>query len=143
MTGWVMASIFGKTARLVRWRMPSNRFHAKKRKNKIEHPAALGAILDLGHCLNLLDSQYVPVIQAGYQALAHWMDELDKPMPQNRPAADGGAALLRDLDCAVINMVHATRREGGLLPFDSVRAAVSVLRTPSSAKRREVNNGWT
>ncbi len=66
----------------------------QRRKNKVEHPVAIGAILDLGYCLNLLDSQYVPVIKAGYQALADWMGELGKPMPQNRPAADGGAPLV-------------------------------------------------
>lgn len=95
----------------------------KRRKNKIKDPAAIGAILDLGYCLNLLDSQYVPVIQAGYQALRDWTTELGKPMPLNQPVADGGATLLRELDCAVIDMVHATRVRCGLPCFDSVRAA--------------------
>lgn len=95
----------------------------KRRKNKIKNPAAIGAILDLGYCLNLLDSQYVPVIQAGYRALCESMTGLGRPMPRNRPAAGGGATLLRELDCAVINMVHTTRVRYGLPCFDSVRAA--------------------
>ncbi len=53
-------------------------------------------------------------LQEGYQALADWLGELGKALSQNRPAADGGAPLLRDLDCAVINMVQATRDRRGL-----------------------------
>ncbi|MFG1427553.1 hypothetical protein [Roseixanthobacter glucoisosaccharinicivorans] len=40
-------------------------------------------------------------------------------VPQNR---DGEDSLLRDLDCAVLNHLHAVRAAGKLEPFDTVRA---------------------
>ena len=37
--------------------------------SRYEHPAVIGAIIDLGHCLNLTDYYSTQVLQAGYQQL--------------------------------------------------------------------------
>ncbi len=40
-----------------------------KAKSSIKTPAVLGAIIDLGHCLDLLDSEYLNLLKSGYQIL--------------------------------------------------------------------------
>ncbi len=44
-------------------------------------------------------------------------------MPVNRTPPGGNEVLIRALDCAVVNIIHARRKEDNLQPFDSVRAA--------------------
>jgi hypothetical protein len=89
-------------------------------RQRIRTPAVVGAVIDLGFCLNLLDSRFVPVIRDAYDRLSQLSDEAGVPLPQNT----GGRDLLRrNLDCAVIRTVHELRAEAGMEPFDSVRAA--------------------
>lgn len=42
-------------------------------KQKIKTPAVVGAVISLGHCLNLLDSQYIALVRQAYSR------------PQSRP----------------------------------------------------------
>ena len=93
------------------------------RKSKIEEPAAVGAVIDLGYCLNLLDSQYILVIEAGHTDLRDSIRNAGKSMPINRRPSNSNEILLRALNCAVINTIHARRKEDNLQPFDSIRAA--------------------
>lgn len=85
--------------------------------------AVIGAVIDLGYCLNLLDAKYTRVVREGYEALQDWLRQINKPMPENRLPADSGEHLLRNLDCDVINMVHLAREQRSLPRFDSVRGA--------------------
>jgi hypothetical protein len=94
-----------------------------KRRRKIRTPAVVGAIIDLGNCLNLLDSQYLKVIRTAYASLITATRESGAKLPQNRPLPGGKDLLLRNLDCAVINTVHELRRDEGLPPYDTVRSA--------------------
>ena len=97
----------------------------KKRRGKpvIKNPAVIGAVIDLGFCLNLLDSTFLQIVKEGYQTLKQALHDAGQPMPVNRPPKDSGEILLRDLDCAVINAVHAFRAEQKLPKFDTVRSA--------------------
>jgi hypothetical protein len=97
----------------------------KKRRGKrvVNKPAVIGAVIDLGLCLNLLDSTYLQVVKEGYQTLKQAVDDAGRPMPVNRPPKGGDEVLLRHLDCAVINAVHAFREEHHLPKFDTVRSA--------------------
>jgi hypothetical protein len=97
----------------------------KQRKGKrvIRRPAALGAVIDLGLCLNLLDSTFLQIVREGYRTLEQALRDAGQPMPVNRPPKRGGEILLRDLDCAVINTVHAFRAGHNLPQFDTVRSA--------------------
>lgn len=89
----------------------------------ITHPAVVGAVIDLGFCLNLLDAKFLQILKVGFQALKQTLNETGRPMPVNRPLRQGGELLLRDLDCAVINAVHTSRSEQKMPPFDTVRSA--------------------
>lgn len=87
---------------------------------KIEHPAVVGAIIDLGHCLNLLDSRSIEMVRDAYQNMVESLATTQMAIPKNRGCPD---LVDRKLDCAVIQSLHEQRQESGGAPFDSVRAA--------------------
>lgn len=86
---------------------------------RIKDPAVIGAIIDLGACLNLLDSRYIDMVRQAHDGLVKLSAEARVPLPKNSGGAD---LLVRKLDCAVIRFLHASRRSGGDEPFDTVRA---------------------
>lgn len=86
----------------------------------IKTPAVIGAVIDLGFCLNLLDSSFMTQVKEAYEELDWHLTDLDQPMPKNENGPD---RVDRKLDCAVFNMLHAARERASQRPFDSVRAA--------------------
>ena len=91
------------------------------KKQKIEKPAVIGAVIDLGFCLDLLDSGNLKILKEGYNLLK----DLEKQgfiIPENVPLVKDGDLVKRKLDCAVIEIIHQHRKEKGLQAFDSVRA---------------------
>lgn len=96
---------------------------AKRKGSSITEPAVLGAVLELGNCLDLMDYHNLSLLKMGYQALLHGAEVSTFEPPQNRPAATGDAndLLMRELDCAVIEIVHDMFREHNHRPFDSVK----------------------
>jgi hypothetical protein len=97
----------------------------RKRRGRrpIRHPAVIGAVIDLGVRLNLLDARFLRLLRAGYEELSRNCVETGQPLPSNRPLTPGEEALLRDLDCAVINTIHASKSGLRIPSFDTVRAA--------------------
>jgi len=89
-------------------------------KRRLRRPMVVGAIIDLGFCLNLLDSGFIGMVKQAYDDLVLLHKEAGEPLPRNSGGQDRP---LRRLDCAVIEMLHATRQERGEPPFDTVRAA--------------------
>ena len=83
--------------------------------------AVLGAFIDLGYCLDLTDYGSIPIMKQGYEMLKAYCEEGDIQMPSNKSGGSKKDLLVRDLDCAVIQMVHEYQRVEGFLPFDSVR----------------------
>lgn len=88
----------------------------QKNKIRIRKPMVLGAIVELGKCLNLLESESLSMVKVAHKALVRVNKEFAKEMPVNKGAR-------RELDCAVINYVHELIREAGLQPYDTVRCA--------------------
>lgn len=86
----------------------------------VEEPAVIGAVLDLGYCLDLLEYGNLQLLQSGYDILTSTVSKSELPINRN---AGGDDMLLRDLDCAVIESLHEVREEHGKQSFDSVRAA--------------------
>jgi hypothetical protein len=88
-------------------------------------PAVLGAIIDLGRCLNLLDTENLALINVAFHDLRKRLKKAGQSLPTNRnprSAPRKSDLLIRSLDCAVIN--HALNLAGKQnLPFDTVRAA--------------------
>lgn len=93
-------------------------------KGRVKKPFAIGAIIDLGNCLDLTESESLGIVQASYQELAILHEILDIPLPENKSSHQSDSDLVqRFLDCAVLNNVHALREEEEKLePFSTVRA---------------------
>lgn len=90
-------------------------------QTKIEIPAVIGAVIDLGYCLNLLERNSIERLAIAYKGLKKSLKSSGLPMPQNlRPLGEEYDVLLRKLDCAVIEYVHHINPGR---PYDSVRAA--------------------
>lgn len=87
-------------------------------KGSIKDPFVLGAIIDLRHCLDLLDSSGLQQVADAHTLLQKSFDALGFNLPENK--AD---LTRRHLDCAVIDLLHRFRIEEKLESYDSVRAA--------------------
>jgi len=87
----------------------------------VEKPFALGAIIDLGHCLNLVESASLRILASAFEDLRAAMAEAGQPMPTNSLPEPGGHHLLRRLDCAVIEFMHTQIERERADQFDSVR----------------------
>jgi hypothetical protein len=94
---------------------------SRKKKPKITHPSVIGAVLDLGNCLNLLDHQALELVQQHHELLEHFSEVFGDKMPENL-LRDGSDLLLRHLDCAVIELLHDMRKRRKDESFDSVRS---------------------
>ncbi len=91
-------------------------------KEKITTPDVVGAIIDLGHCLNLLDAKSIQVVEEAYENYSEAIEEANWALPENKDSDGSGDLLLRPLDCAVIQHLHTLRKEPPEDPaFDSVR----------------------
>jgi hypothetical protein len=89
-------------------------------RQRIKAPAVVGAVIDLGTCLNLLDSSYIALVRKSHENLRTFARRSGEPIPENTGGPD---RLMRRLDCAVIELLHLTRAEEHEPPFDTVRAA--------------------
>ena len=67
--------------------------------HKINAPYVLGAIIDLGHCLNLTESKSFDFLKKGYNSLKSIVGKGEAEMPKN-------VGKRRMLDCAVINYIN-------------------------------------
>jgi hypothetical protein len=89
----------------------------QKNKTGIKTPFVIGAVIELGNCLNLLEPISLSLVKQSYDSLKTLYEDLGEPMPVNKGAN-------RALDCAVIKYVHETRKR--LVdepPFDTIRSA--------------------
>lgn len=89
-----------------------------KQKNaiKIKTPFVLGAMIDLGNCLNLVDANSLQILSEAHKGLSQLADEAGQKMPKN-------TEYNRQLDCAVIRYIHATNVQQDLPTYDTVRCA--------------------
>jgi hypothetical protein len=90
-------------------------------KTKIEIPSVIGAVIDLGYCLDLLDSSYLKVLREGYDLLVEINSKYGIPIPVNKPVETENDLLIRKLDCAVIETIHPFNRGINKREYDSVR----------------------
>jgi len=89
----------------------------------IKLPSVLGAVIDMGFCLDLLDTEYIKLVQESYKTLVESCRTLGLEIPVNKGVQGSKDLLLRNLDCAVIENLHLQRAQNKLKQFDSVRGA--------------------
>jgi len=82
----------------------------KKDKGELKTPAVLGAVLQLGHCCDFLDSKFTRLIKGYYTLMAESYKYMGKELPKNidPPTDDHKDKLIRKLDCATIEFMHQT-----------------------------------
>lgn len=107
--------------RAMQWAVDSCRRHGGG------EPAVVGAVIDLGYCLNLTDSHYIDLLKTEYDLMKAEFEMLDLPMPVNKGRTED--KLLRRLDCAVVEHLHARMASGDIpehvTAFDSARGLFS------------------
>jgi hypothetical protein len=84
---------------------------------QIKRPAVIGAILNLGTCLDLGEPESSALVTFGYKDFLARCHSKDTTPPRNT----GTESKARFLDCAVINHLHELRESVGEAPFDTVR----------------------
>jgi len=98
--------------------LKNNPQHAR---TPIKSPSVIGAVIDLGYCLDLTDYSYLQLLKGGYELLKTAIDTSGVKFT-NKPIGENKDLLFRELDCAVIETLHSLRTpDSDLKPFDSVR----------------------
>jgi hypothetical protein len=86
--------------------------------SEIKEPFVVGAVIDLGFCLDLTTSTGIQAVAAMHQDFFEVSKTAGSPALKN----EGGNDLLyRKLDCAVINHLHEVRQKENLASFDTVK----------------------
>ena len=89
---------------------------SKRKGSTIQKPAVIGAVIDLGYCLDLTTTLGLQRVKASYEELLRVSKQAGEPMPQNH--SDG---LRHHLDCAVINYLHRIQALNQRTAFDTVK----------------------
>lgn len=93
-----------------------------KNNRDVKRPAVIGAVIDLGHCLNLTDYRSTAILELGYDLLCEFCKANGIELPINRDVTGNRDKLIRDLDCAVIEQIHDFNRHvKKARDYDSVR----------------------
>jgi hypothetical protein len=82
-------------------------------------PAVIGAVINLGFCLDLLDFDNLQYLKKSYETLQSFSSNSD--LPENKSIGGIGDLLLRELDCAVIETLHTIIKDSHQSSFDSIR----------------------
>jgi len=94
----------------------------RSKGSQIKSPTVVGAVLDLGNCLNLLEHRSLLLVKEAYLTLKKAFRESGNELPENSDVINDKDLLLRKLDRAVIESLHAVRKAQNEKTFDTVRA---------------------
>ncbi len=94
---------------------------ARRKTSSIKEPFVIGAVIDLGHCLDLTDMSCLAEVKQSYDALRKAFIKAGMVLPINKNIGKNGDMLLRQLDCAVIEYEHTINETAKMKSFDSVR----------------------
>lgn len=92
---------------------------AKARYN--DDASVVGAVIDLGYCLNLTDYHSSDILRIGYNLLKINSAKSERKIPENKNGRSKTDLLLRNLDCAVIQQIHEYNKQKGFESYDSIR----------------------
>ena len=73
-----------------------------RKSSNVKEPAVIGAIIDLGYCLDLTDSFYLQELKTSYSVLKELYADTNMPLPRNETIGKSTDLLIRKLDCAVV-----------------------------------------
>ncbi len=95
--------------------------HPHNKKQVIKEPSVVGAVIDLGYCLDLLDAENLKFLKQSYNLLKLSRERHNLNIPKNVPLFENGDLLKRYLDCAVIESIHQFNKDKKKQEFHSVR----------------------
>ena len=117
---WLGSGVYfweSNPARALHWARHLQKL-GRTRASQIRRPYAVGAVIDLGYCLDLVSTTGIEFVKRAYEDFKIYMDKSRSKMPLNK----GGDDLLqRHLDCAVINHIHSINKRDKRKPFETVR----------------------
>jgi hypothetical protein len=101
------------------WAVEQARFGAAK----VEKPSVLAARIDLGVCLDLLDTANTRLLGRWYTKFRRFVRQKGVAMPENRDAAGTrrGDVVLRYRDCAVVDYTLGSLAEAEGVKYQTVR----------------------
>jgi hypothetical protein len=124
-TDWLGRGIYfweGDPQRALEWA------EERVRRKDYKTAAVVGAVIDLGNCLDLTKRENLELLKDIYSLFVEQQKRAGLPIPVNQQSKNDphGDRLKRYLDCAVITFLHELIRDGALnrskvKPFDSVR----------------------
>ena len=85
-------------------------------RSGIKKPSVIGAVIELGLCLDLTTSAGIQQVRAAHEQLARLAKTSGKSLPKNSPDL-----LRRNLDCAAIRVLHQIREDKDEPPIDTIR----------------------
>jgi hypothetical protein len=92
-----------------------------KARGRIDSPAVIGAVVDLGNCLDLLNRENIELVRDAHALFIDEQKRSGLPIPENKSLAGEPDKILRFLDRAVIQFLHEILDAAGEAAFDSVR----------------------
>lgn|SRR5512133_1080182 len=90
----------------------------QKSQGKIREPFVIGAVIDLGRCLNLIQSDTLNALKVAYGRFVEVCENSNTKIPKNITVPSSSDKLIRRLDCAVVQTLHEMV---GVSHYDSVR----------------------
>jgi hypothetical protein len=93
--------------------------HDQKRRNKVQTPAIVGALLQLGRCFDLMDTRFTDELPLAFDMLKKLHEAQHRPLPAN--AGKTPDKLLRHRDCAVLNFYLSWLIQNRGDAYDTVR----------------------
>lgn len=88
----------------------------QRRGDKIHTPFVVGAVVDLGLCLDLTTKDSIESLKLAHQTLNDAFSASG-----DKPPVNGPEPWRRRLDCAVIRTLHEVVRSSGAMPIDTIR----------------------
>ena len=87
-------------------------------------PCIVGAVIELGHCLDLTTQSGIQAVRSAYEAYRKLQARTGNPMPANKDdkSRSPGNRVIRLLDRAIIDYMHESFEAMSLPAFDTVRA---------------------
>ena len=92
--------------------------HFRKKKKE---PAVIGCIIDLGYCMDFLETKYLSLLKPAHERYKQTAEVAGFPLVENENSGNSFDFDLRSLDCAVIRTIHTDREDQKLPRFDTVR----------------------
>jgi hypothetical protein len=95
---------------------------------KYKEPYVIGAVIELGNCLDLTNREDLDILKVAYEGWVKFLRADGREIPKNQDVKNDthGDKLLRKLDCAVVNYLHKICQDPSqntlkLEPYDTVR----------------------